>query len=65
MISGDGWGLSFPDICLTVEEKTSTRKTDPTRESNQGPTAVVMNCSCYRPTYYVIVDYVVFRRLMT
>ena len=22
MISGDGRGLSFPDICLTVEEKT-------------------------------------------
>ena len=21
MISGDGWGLSFPEICLTVEEK--------------------------------------------
>ena len=21
MISGDGWNLSFPDICLTVEEK--------------------------------------------
>ena len=21
MISGDGWGLSFPDICVTVEEK--------------------------------------------
>ena len=21
MISGDGWDLSFPDICLTVEEK--------------------------------------------
>ena len=21
MISGDGWSLSFPDICLTVEEK--------------------------------------------
>ena len=34
MISGDGWGLSFPDNCLTVEEKTpdktSPRKTDPT-----------------------------------
>ena len=22
MISGDGEGLGFPDICLTVEEKT-------------------------------------------
>ena len=21
MISGDGWGLSFPNICITVEEK--------------------------------------------
>ena len=21
MISGDGWGLNFPDICLMVEEK--------------------------------------------
>ena len=21
MISGDGWGLKFPDICNTVEEK--------------------------------------------
>ena len=21
MITGDRWGLSFPDICLTVEEK--------------------------------------------
>ena len=31
MVTGDGWGLSFPDICLTVEKrirKTSTRKTD-------------------------------------
>ena len=21
MMSGNGWGLSFPEICLTVEEK--------------------------------------------
>ena len=40
MISGNGWGLSFPDICLTVEEipgKTSTRKTDPAVVSNPSP----------------------------
>ena len=24
MISEDGWGLSFPDICLTVDEKSRT-----------------------------------------
>ena len=34
MISGNGWGLSFPDIYLTAvekpPEKTSTRKTDST-----------------------------------
>ena len=33
MISGDSCYLSFPGICITVEEntgKTSTRKTDPT-----------------------------------
>ena len=38
MIFGDRWGLSFPDICLTVEEnprKTSTRKTDLTRDQTQ------------------------------
>ena len=25
MISGDGWGLNFPEICLTVEEKPQQR----------------------------------------
>ena len=33
MISGVEWGLNFPDICLTVEEKPrkkTTKKTDPT-----------------------------------
>ena len=24
MISGDGWGLSFPDICLIVKEESRT-----------------------------------------
>ena len=45
IISGDGWGLSFPDICLTVEQilgKTSTRKTDPTGVDSGGPEVIVL-----------------------
>ena len=39
MISGDRWGLSFPDICLTGEEKprqNPTQETCPDRRSNPG-----------------------------
>ena len=37
MISGDGWGLSFPDIYLTAEEnpwKNLNQENWPDRESN-------------------------------
>ena len=35
MISRDGWGLSFPDICLTVEEE-SQRKPQPGKLTRPG-----------------------------
>ena len=40
MISGDGWGLYFPNICLTVEEnsiKSFSQENWPDREYNPGP----------------------------
>ena len=41
MVSGDGWGLSFPDICFTVEEKTRknlNQENWPDRGIKSGPT---------------------------
>ena len=35
MLFGDRWGLSFLTFCLTVEEKTSTRKADPIGDRTQ------------------------------
>ena len=46
MTSGDGWGLSFPDICLRVEEKPQTGNTGLLGERQQyypSTTAVVNN----------------------
>ena len=44
MISGDTWGLSFPDICLTVEGKPRKHQNQenwPDRGSNPGPLGIV------------------------
>ena len=35
MISRDGWGLSFPEICLTVEDK-SQKKPQPGKLTQPG-----------------------------
>ena len=55
MISGDRWGLSFPDICLTVEEKPRknlNRENWPLRVSNSGPLGKKQQC--YSSTTAVI-----------
>ena len=60
MISGDGWGQSFPEICLMVEEKprkNPTRKTDPTRDRNLNKTWLLlfyteMKCLYWKMDYW-------------
>ena len=53
MISGDGWSLSFPDICLTVEEKPRKKpqpeKTDPTKDRTRA-----LDHSCGQLEYSVV-----------
>ena len=47
MISGDGWGLSFLDICLTVEKKPGkilNQGNWPDRGSNLGPLGERQRC---------------------
>ena len=47
MISGNGWGLSFPDICRTVEEKPRknlNKENLPDRGSNLGPLGERQGC---------------------
>ena len=46
MISGDGWGLSFPDICLKVEENSGKNNQEnwPGRGSNPGPLGEKQRC---------------------
>ena len=47
MISGDGWGLSFPNICLTVEEKhrkSPNQENWPDRGSNPRPLGERQRC---------------------
>ena len=61
MISGDGWGLSFPDICLTVEEKPRKEPQSgnwPDRGSNPGPL-------CERQRRYLKTIAVVIYRLIS